>query len=246
MSEVCNEPLSIFDMGFFVTKRGTASKALDYAQEVGVLGGIVFLGRGTAKNSVLDLWGLEQELEYEIILLNIPKFRTASVIRHMSKNMRLKEPGRGIMFTVPSLGTAGLIVLKKILEAKGITLPDMQQKMAEEEYERVSVREFALIISIINRGYADDAMDAAREAGAEGGIIINGRGAGFTSAEQFLGINIEQEREILLNVVEKKKVNKILKSIVEKAGIKTEARGISLVLPVNDANGVVHLAEDSE
>ena len=36
---------------------------------------------------------------------------------------------------------------------------------------------YALIVTIVNRGYADDVMDAARNAGARGGTIMYARGA---------------------------------------------------------------------
>ena len=31
---------------------------------------------------------------------------------------------------------------------------------------------YALIITIVNRGYSDDVMDAARDAGARGGTVM--------------------------------------------------------------------------
>lgn len=240
MNSACSESLSHFEMAFIITKQGTASHVLEIAHRSGALGGTIFLGRGTAKSHMLDFWGLEQGHEYEIIMINIPKLYLNRIINEICHAMKLDEPGKGIMFTVPTFGSAGLNILKHILEEKGIHLP-VHKPVSEEERKSMSDREFSLIISITNRDYADDAMDAAREAGAEGGIIINGRGAGIAAAEKFLGITIEHEREILFNLVEKSKVSAILKAIVEKAGIKTEARGISFVLPVNEATGVVRL-----
>ena len=38
---------------------------------------------------------------------------------------------------------------------------------------------YALIITIVNRGYSDDVMDAARDAGARGGTVMYAHGAGL-------------------------------------------------------------------
>ena len=36
--------------------------------------------------------------------------------------------------------------------------------------------EFEMVICIVNSGFSDDVMEAAREVGARGGTVINGRG----------------------------------------------------------------------
>ena len=59
-------------------------------------------------------------------------------------------------------------------------------------------REFDLIVAIVNRGFSDLVMDAARAAGASGGTILHGRGTGVHEAEQFFGIAIQPEKEIVL------------------------------------------------
>ena len=40
---------------------------------------------------------------------------------------------------------------------------------------------YRLIVGIVNRGFETAAMDAARNAGATGGTLVNARGAGAQS-----------------------------------------------------------------
>ena len=42
---------------------------------------------------------------------------------------------------------------------------------------------YELIIAIVNRGFADDVMSAAKSAGATGGTIMNARGTGKEEAK---------------------------------------------------------------
>ena len=61
--------------------------------------------------------------------------------------------------------------------------------------------DYELIVTIVNRGFNDVVMDAARQVGARGGTIINARGAGAHEAEKLFGIPIQPEKEIVLILV---------------------------------------------
>ena len=99
-------------------------------------------------------------------------------------------------------------------------------------------KEMELIIAIVNSGYADDAMKAARSAGARGGTILNARGAGVEAQDRFYGVTIQSEKEMVLLVVEKEHKAAIMKAVCEKTGLKQEGRGIIFSLPVEDAVGM--------
>ena len=91
------------------------------------------------------------------------------------------------------------------------------------------MKENELIVAIVERGYADDVMKAARSAGARGGTILHARGAGNEARDRFYGVTIQSEKEMVLLVVEK--------------GLNQEARGLVFSLPVEDAVGMA--PEDS-
>ncbi len=99
-------------------------------------------------------------------------------------------------------------------------------------------KEMELIIAIVNSGFADDVMKAARAAGARGGTILNARGAGTEAQDRFYGITIQSEKEMVMIVVEKEHKAPIMKAIAEKAGLKQEGRGLVFSLPVEEAVGM--------
>ena len=105
---------------------------------------------------------------------------------------------------------------------------------------------YTLIITIVNRGHADQVMSAAREAGARGGTVIYARGTGIHETDRFMNIAIQPEKEMVLIIVRKTEVKKTTKAILEATGLRTEGRGISFTLPVTDLVGVVSsLGEDN-
>ena len=54
-----------------------------------------------------------------------------------------------------------------------------------------------LFVCIINSGYADEIMDIARENGATGGTILDGRGTGKT-VDKILGSQVDSAKEVVL------------------------------------------------
>lgn len=102
-------------------------------------------------------------------------------------------------------------------------------------------REFDVILTIVNRGFADLVMDAAKGAGAHGGTVMYARGAGIHEAEKFFGISIQPEKEVVLILVKHEEKNTIMQAIAKEAGLNREGRGLSFSLPVDDVVGIVHM-----
>jgi len=101
-------------------------------------------------------------------------------------------------------------------------------------------RKYDLIITVVNRGCADTAVEAAKSAGAQGGTIFYARGTGIHEVEKFFGITIQPEKEVILNLVKHELTKQIMHAIVEKAGLATPGRGLSFALPVEDVIGIMH------
>ena len=100
-----------------------------------------------------------------------------------------------------------------------------------------------VILAIVNSGYAEEAMEVAREQGVRGGTIINGRGVAREDAAAFFGITIHHEKEILLMVVEKNIRDNVLNALYKSMGMAKKAQGIAFSLPVTDAVGLVQKQE---
>ena len=102
-----------------------------------------------------------------------------------------------------------------------------------------------LILTIVERGYADGVMDAAKAAGARGGTILHARGTGSTEAEKFFGISIQEEQDFVMIVTPTAKKAEISAAIAAKCGIKTPAHGLLLSLPVEDVLGLEAAATEA-
>ncbi len=106
-----------------------------------------------------------------------------------------------------------------------------------------SQRNFDLILTIVNRGFADLVMDAAKEAGAHGGTVLHARGSGIREAEKFLGITIQPEKEVILILVHRRDKLPVMQNICKKAGLTSKGKGLVFSLPVDDVAGIVHLTQ---
>lgn len=95
-----------------------------------------------------------------------------------------------------------------------------------------------VIFAIVNAGYAEDAMEVAREQGARGGTIINGRGVAREKEAAFFGITVHAEKEMLMLVVEKEIRDRVLHALYKQMGMQHKAQGIVFSMPVSEAAGL--------
>ena len=95
-----------------------------------------------------------------------------------------------------------------------------------------------LILCIVNTGFSETVMEAAKDAGARGGTILNGRGTANKEAESFFHIAIQPEKEIVLILVPLNVKDAVLHSLYEKAGLDTMGQGIAFSLPVDNVVGL--------
>lgn len=102
-----------------------------------------------------------------------------------------------------------------------------------------------LICCIVDKGYSDLVMSAARENGARGGTVIGARGTGNDEIEKFYGVVIKPDKEIVLILVKDIDKEKILTAIGKECGLNTKGQGIAFALPVSDSVGLVQEEQDN-
>lgn len=103
--------------------------------------------------------------------------------------------------------------------------------------------DFDLIITIVLKGFAEDAVDAAKKAGAEGGTIIEGRGTGIHENAKIFGLAIEPEKEIVFILIDRNKTQQVLNAISDTVGLNKPGKGIAFVLKVEETAGICHLVK---
>lgn len=106
-----------------------------------------------------------------------------------------------------------------------------------------SLKDFDLIVTIVDKGNTEKILKASKQAGAEGGTIISGRGTGIHEQKTFFGILVEPEKELVLTLVPDKKTDEILEAICEAGGLNKPGTGISFVLDVKKVAGINHIIE---
>ena len=101
-----------------------------------------------------------------------------------------------------------------------------------------------LIVCIINNGYSDLVMQAAKNEGARGGTIFHARGTSNSDAEKFFGIKVSPEKEVVFIVCYSDIKDNIISAIYKDAGLNTKGQGIVFTLPINDFVSALPIEEE--
>lgn len=102
----------------------------------------------------------------------------------------------------------------------------------------MSASKHEMIMCIVNAGFSETVMEAAKSAGARGGTILNGRGTANKEAESFFHIAIQPEKEVVMILVDREIKDAVLHALYQKAGLDTMGQGIAFSLPVDEVVGL--------
>ena len=100
--------------------------------------------------------------------------------------------------------------------------------------------EHQVIFCIVNSGYSETVMTAAKKFGAKGGTVINARGTASKEAETFFHITIQPEKEIVMILVPKKIKDDVLHALYQEVGLDTAGQGIAFSVPVDSVVGLTN------
>ena len=104
---------------------------------------------------------------------------------------------------------------------------------------------YKLVVAIVQRGYSDEVVFAAKSAGAKGAVILSGKGVG-ESNRKFFGFKIDPENEVVMLLVKEEIVVPVMKAIYFAADYQSSARGLVFALPVSYVTGMTHIKEDDQ
>ena len=191
------------------------------------------LGSGTATLEHLSLYDLEPS-EKAIVGTVATAATLKELIKLTKRDLFIDVPGNGIMMAIPLKSVCGGKNLAYLTE--GQTMGGSVENMMQFDNE--------LIIVILNEGFSDDVMDAARSAGATGGTLIHTRGTGRNKAEKFYGVSLAEERDMIYILASANKKAAIMQAINEKCGPNTEVGAICFSVPVSETAGLRKLDEE--
>ena len=103
----------------------------------------------------------------------------------------------------------------------------------------------SLIVTIVRKGWGDTVLEASVKAGAKGGTVLFGRGAGINEQEKILGIPIEPEKEIVLTMTHSDGADAILEEIVRAVKLDHPRMGLAFVVSVDKVVGAAHFEDKS-
>ena len=105
---------------------------------------------------------------------------------------------------------------------------------------------YEAVFCIVNSGFAEAAMAAARKAGAGGGTILKGRGTASREAEKKFNIRIQPEKELLMLLVPAEIKDAVLRALYDTAGLDSAGQGIAFTVPVEKTVGLRAPEKESE
>ena len=216
-----------------ITTAKLAEEATDIFNEEDVPLHYRLVGTGTAPSEIMDILGLGST-EKDILLSILPKEFADDMLVKLRKRLRLGSANSGIAFTI-SLTSANNFVLKRLGEvAEEYSRTHKNRKVENNMTEN----KYTMVAAIVDQGHGEEVMNAARSEGARGGTVIHGRQVGDETAVNFWGISLQDEKEIVMIITDEEHKLPIMKVISRECGVKTEAKGFVVSLPIDRVIGI--------
>lgn len=180
-------------------------------------------GRGTAASHLLDTLGFGTT-ERDVVLTFGPRDTVRQLMYHLKEEDRSKLDAQGIAFP---LNISGMSAILAVCLSR---LEQMDPERGEQSMEQGC--HHSLILVSVNQGYTDAVMDTARAAGARGGTIIRARWTEAGEVEQFVGITLQAEKEVVAIVAHNRERAAIMEAIDRAHGMRTDAQAAVISLPI--------------
>ena len=219
-----NNPVHIdsnYEFFCLIVNFGTGSRVMKIARNNGISGATILLAKGTVNSRLLEILDIT-DIRKEVVLMISERKQAYDVLKTLNKELALQKPHHGIAF---SASVAGLMGMRKI-------------NFDKHNERGAGNTMYSAIFVIVDRGKAEEVVDAAKAAGARGATIMNARGSGIHETQLLFNMEIEPEKEIVLILAQKDIVEPIAASIREKMKLDEPGNGILFLLDVNKTYGI--------
>ena len=193
-------------------------------------------GQGTAKNDLYEVFGFGEEKK-QIIFSLIKMSQWGKTKEALSARFGVSQFSKGISFVV-LLDSVGGVSTYKFLTNRRMEPEINRGDKKMEETPIVKKDDYEVVFAVVNDGYADLVMDAAKKAGARGGTILTARGTGNKDIEKFFGVVITPEKQIVMILVPKEIKDAVIASIYKEVSINNKGQGIAFSFPAHDVVGI--------
>lgn len=209
------------EMLVVIVEHNKASKVLHLADEKGVTASVAMLGRGTASRTIFDYLGLNDKKKAVLMLFG----KTEEIIDladYLVEKLEMDKPNHGIAYIESAFNVFGT-----------------EDNANGSENIKRGENMYNAIYTIVEKGNADDVIEAAQKAGSRGGTVMHARGSGSEEARKVFNMLIEPEKEIVMIISEEAKTKDIVESIRKETGIEEQGKGIIFVTRVEQTYGLV-------
>lgn len=209
------------EMLVVIVEHNKASKVLHLADEKGVTASVAMLGRGTASRTMFDYLGLNDKKKAVLMLFGKTEEIT-DLADYLVEKLEMDKPNHGIAYIESAFNVFGT-----------------EDNANGSENIKRGENMYNAIYTIVEKGNADDVIEAAQKAGSRGGTVMHARGSGSEEARKVFNMLIEPEKEIVLIISEEAKTKDIVESIRKETQIEEEGKGIIFITRVEQTYGLV-------
>ncbi len=210
-----------YDLIVVIVNLGKASRVLAEAKKIGITGGTISLAHGTVNSSLLRKLGLS-EIRKEVLLMVSQRKHTVLTINHITDTFHLEEPNRGIIFSTPLSTVVGT----------------HNQLSDLHDTDPVSDPTHEMFMTIVPEGDGDKVVEVVRQGGGAGGTIIPAYGAFAETVTRVFGIEINSEKDIVINLVDKKMANQIEEELTRNIHFQDSDSGIMFSVDAQNVRGI--------
>lgn len=208
------------EMLVVIVEHNKASKVLHLADEKGVTASVAMLGRGTASRTIFDYLGLNDKKKAVLMLFGKTE-EIMDLADYLVEKLEMDKPNHGIAYIESAFNVFGT-----------------EDNANGSENIKRGENMYNAIYTIVEKGNADDVIEAAQKGGSRGGTVMHARGSGSEEARKVFNMLIEPEKEIVLIISEEAKTKDIVESIRKETQIEEEGKGIIFVTNVAATYGL--------
>jgi len=194
--------------------RRRGEKIMAISKKAGSKGGTIILGRTVSKNQLLQAISLA-DIQQDIVFILL-RHEKNEVLKALKAETLLNKKLGGLALTLDVSGLLAPTEDLNLIISDGTNKESAPETSAEntlETEDNEMESGYKLITVIVNDGYANDVMTAARRAGASGGTILTARGTGTEEDVKFFGITLVPEKEMIMMVSKNENVASILAAV---------------------------------
>lgn len=210
---------------------GQADKAAVLLRQEGAPVLYQCVAEGTATSEILNALGLGST-EKNVVLAIVPEAFARGMLHALRRELRLYMPGSGIAFLMPLTG------MNSYALRMFSSLKDAPSTGKEREFMTGRECNYAIIAVVVNQGFTEDVMRAAKSAGARGGTVIHSRRVSDVETIQLWGLSLQEEKEIVLILATLETKVAMMSAISRSCGSQSPAKGIVLSMPIDAVAGL--------